>query len=317
MAIPEDFSFTRYLEAKKSVDDRALNGRVWQVLADHLPASSRERPLRVLEAGAGIGTMIERMLDENLFRNATYTAVDIEKENKAGALERLRAWSDSHGIALSAGPGDSWKLTGTDRVIDVSYVNEDFFDFAARHKRNFDLIVACAFLDITDISATLPLMFDLLDDNGVFYFPINFDGVTIFEPVIDPELDHCITDRYHHSMDRREINGKPSGNSRTGRYLSSCLDSCGANILASGESDWIVCPGPDGYPGDEAYFLHFIVHLVHETLKDDPRVDSWLLEHWIAERHRQVEGNQLVYIARNLDFVGRKNSVLPSSKAQH
>jgi hypothetical protein len=62
----EAYSFIRYLEAKKSVDDRAINRHVWQVLSGSLPQTSPEKPLRIVEMGAGIGTMIERMIEWEL-----------------------------------------------------------------------------------------------------------------------------------------------------------------------------------------------------------------------------------------------------------
>ena len=43
----------RYLAAKKSVDDRALNWQVWQRLVAALPRATTEQPLRILEVGAG------------------------------------------------------------------------------------------------------------------------------------------------------------------------------------------------------------------------------------------------------------------------
>lgn len=315
MAIPENYSFTRYLAAKKSVDDRALNGHVWQALADNLPGSSSKKPLRVLEAGAGTGTMIERMLDKNLLSYATYTAVDVEKENKAGALGRMKDWSALRNARLSAGPGGQWILTGPGKHVEVCFRSEDFFDFTAREQGRWDLVVASAFLDIVNIRTALPLMLDLLDDGGMFHFSINFDGVTILEPVIDPELDHLIMALYHRSMDERIVDGKPSGNSCTGRCLFSHLNACGANILASGGSDWVVFAGPDGYPGDEAYFLHHIVHTVNEALKHNPALDSRRLGEWVAQRHRQIESGELVYIAHQLDFAGRKTAAVTRENA--
>ena len=60
MAIPTTYSFTRYLAAKKSLDDRALNRHVWQCLGQALPEVASDRAVQVLEIGAGIGTMVER-----------------------------------------------------------------------------------------------------------------------------------------------------------------------------------------------------------------------------------------------------------------
>ncbi len=63
MTPPEEYSFIRYLAAKKSVDDRALNRHVWETLKSSLAAQVAETPVRILEIGAGIGTMVERLLD--------------------------------------------------------------------------------------------------------------------------------------------------------------------------------------------------------------------------------------------------------------
>ena len=61
MPIPHTYSFARYLTAKKSVDDRALNRHVWQSLVAALPRATPEQPLQILEVGAGLGTMVERL----------------------------------------------------------------------------------------------------------------------------------------------------------------------------------------------------------------------------------------------------------------
>ena len=61
MSIPITYSLLRYLAAKKSVDDRALNWQVWQHLVAALPRATPQQPLRILEVGAGIGSMVERL----------------------------------------------------------------------------------------------------------------------------------------------------------------------------------------------------------------------------------------------------------------
>src|SRR5260370_37157508 len=61
MPIPLTYSLIRYLAAKKSVDDRALNWQVWQRLVTALPRATPQQPLRILEVGAGIGNMVERL----------------------------------------------------------------------------------------------------------------------------------------------------------------------------------------------------------------------------------------------------------------
>ena len=104
---PLDCSFTRYLEAKKSVDDRALNRHVLGTLMKHLPESNLEKPLKVLEIGAGIGGMIDRMMDWGILNYADYTAVDFQSANKAHAFRWLRCQSHytaGLGLVLRAAP---------------------------------------------------------------------------------------------------------------------------------------------------------------------------------------------------------------------
>jgi hypothetical protein len=67
----------------------------------------------------------------------------------------------------------------------------------------------------------------------------------------------------------------------------------------------VVFAGPDGYPADEGYFLHFILHTMHTALEGHPDLDAACFEDWVAQRHAQVERGALVYIAHQLDFLGR------------
>ena len=106
-------------------------------------------------------------------------------------------------------------------------------------------------------------------------------------------------------MDERRVDGRPAGSSRTGRRLFAPLTAAGATLLAAGSSDWLVFPGPDGYPGDEAYFLHFIIHTIQQALEGHPELPEAAFRAWVAQRHAQIQRQELVYIAHQLDFFGR------------
>src|SRR5215469_546724 len=93
MSIPLTYSLARYLAAKKSVDDRALNWQVWQRLVAALPEATPEQPLRILEVGAGIGSMVERLLAADVLTHATYTAIDMAPMLLAEARRRLAQWA--------------------------------------------------------------------------------------------------------------------------------------------------------------------------------------------------------------------------------
>ena len=66
MTTKKESGFVRFLSSKKSVDDRALSNNVFDSLAAALPEVSPTERLKVLEVGAGIGTMIARLADWKL-----------------------------------------------------------------------------------------------------------------------------------------------------------------------------------------------------------------------------------------------------------
>ncbi|MFB0506002.1 MAG: hypothetical protein ACETWT_04670 [Thermodesulfobacteriota bacterium] len=313
MAVPTAYSFARYLAAKKSVDDRAINRHVLGSLTRVLSNDTSRSPIQVLEIGAGIGTMVERLLDWGVLKNATYTAVDSDPDIITEACRRLPCWATSGGYSLNGKSREKMFLKKMNQHIFVELEAIEIADFVDREKghRSWDLLIANAFLDLVDVPSYLPLLFSLLRPSGLFYFTINFDGVTIFQPEIDPVLDRQIATLYHRTMNQRVISGKPSGDSCTGRHLFANLRACRVELLDAGSSDWVVFAGSNGYPEDEAHFLHHIIHTVDNALKGNPEVDANLFASWIRERHAQVEQGVLVYIAHQLDFLGRFPSEQP------
>ena len=289
------FDFTRYLASKRTVDDRALNRQVWQTLADAVDDElPRDRPLRVLEVGAGIGTMVERCVEWGLFGRSgfdvDYTAIDSEESNIEVARRRL-----AH-LPAGGKPG-----------LQVRLQTANLYDFAAgrENRQRFDLIIAHALLDLLHLPTALPSLLQMAPPGGLFYFSINFDGATLFLPEVDPALDGRIEALYHRSMDTRITDGQPSGDSRTGRKLFHALRGHRAEVLAAGSSDWVVHPVGGGYPADEAYFLGCILHFVDVTLRGHSELDDGEFGEWLTIRRGQLADGELVYVAHQLDYCGR------------
>ena len=92
-----EYSFPRYLLYKQSVDDRALNPRVYAALRSSLPD---QRPVHITEVGAGIGTMLSRLLQWGLLDKADYIAVDESPENIHYAREWLPRQARDDAAAL-------------------------------------------------------------------------------------------------------------------------------------------------------------------------------------------------------------------------
>jgi SAM-dependent methyltransferase len=299
--------FIRYLEAKKTIDDRSLNYNVWKKFAETARDLQQSGMTRFLEIGCGIGAMVERMIDRGLFAKAAYTGVDIKPELIDEAKIRLRKNSGDHGLSVHEGDPDTISLPVPGRFLNIQYLVSDIFDFVARCRGNarYDILIAHAFLDLVDPAPAISLFLSILRPGGVVYFTLNFDGVTIFEPVVDKELDALIIRLYHETMDNRLVKGKHSGSSLAGRLLPGILRNCRVQILAAGSSDWVLVPGPNGYHEDEVSFLHFIVNTVDNALRDHPGMDTSALSHWARKRHEQIEARALTYIAHQIDILGR------------
>lgn len=306
MPVPQHYSFTRYLSAKRTVDDRALNGHVWQQLLSRLKTISAHQPLHILELGAGIGSMAERLLCADLLTEATYTGIDANPDAIAQGHREVQRWAAEAGFQLTINATGRHLQRGAQRLV-LHLETVDLFDFIDRQRgqRTWDLLVAHALLDLLDVPTALPALLSVLSPGGHFYFPITFDGASILEPAIDSPYDAHIEALYHATMDQRMVQGRPSGDSRTGRHLFGHLRALGAEVLAAGSSDWVVFAGPEGYPADESYFLHDIINTMHTALAHHPELDADRFARWVRQRHAQVEDGTLVYIAHQLDLVGR------------
>jgi SAM-dependent methyltransferase len=291
------FDYARYLAAKTTVDDRALNRHVLAELRGLMPTGAP----RVLEVGAGLGTMVARLTDWGALGGGEYILLDADRQ----LLDQSRRWLPD--LAAARGLRSDLLPDGL-QVGDlrVRLVHAELGDYLeAAHEAQADVLIANAVLDLVDVPAVLPGLLRLLVPGGVYWFTINYDGESIFEP--GHPGDDQIMRAYHRDMDERVRYGRPAGESRTGRHLFHHLRDAGAPALAAGSSDWVVCPAPDGnYPADEAYFVRSILNTIRDALRNRPdRVKSVDLSDWLAERGRQLAAGELVYIAHQLDFVGR------------
>lgn len=292
-----EYSFPHYLLAKQTIDDRALNAHVYENLTASLP----EGPLRIVEAGAGIGSMFIRLLNRGLLQNAEYIAIDEMPENIRFASDWIPRQAKELGMRIEESGKNELHLSDDQRDLRLVLRTGNILDWIRDKPDTSDLLIAHAFLDLLQLPDALGRLFALLKPNGLAWLTVNFDGVTVFEPVIDPPLEARIMTRYHETMDRRPT----GGDSQTGRHLFRYLQQIGAQILAAGPSDWVVHPTGGRYPADEAYFLYFILHFFEESLRGDPNLAASTLEDWLAKRRAQIERGELVYIAHQLDFLVR------------
>ncbi|QUO47562.1 hypothetical protein [Halorubrum ruber] len=307
-------AFRRYLRAKQSVDDRALDRRLLGILRERLAerAVATEGPLRVLEVGAGVGTMVARLIDWEVLPpgETRYVAVDRDPDALAGLGPFLREWAAERDAPTSIDDGgdDDALVVETDaRTVRVEPVAADAPAYAAAHAGESDALIGMALLDVLGLDRLDPLL-DALAPGGTYYFPITFDGATRFRPA-RPD-DREVERLYHRHMDE-----KPGGNSRAGgAALARLREADGSTLLGAAGSDWIARPadGEAGYPGDEAFFLRHILDTVEaavgEVIADGGETGSVSaddLDAWLEIRRGQVDSGTLVYLTHQLDLIGR------------
>ena len=260
--------------------------------------------------------MVERIVDWGLLPLGHYTGVEASSESLAEARIRFRSWGTGSGRELIENAEAGMTLRNRRCSLKVEMVPLDMFDYLEGGDKvgPWDLLMAHAVLDLVDLSQALPLLLSRVHPGGWVYFTLNFDGQTVFEPTEDKALDEMIERLYHETMDRRLVRGRPTGGSRTGRSLLRLLRVRGICLLAAGGSDWICVPGPEGYREDEAFFLHFIVDTVGEALSGNPHLDPRRFSDWLKLRHRQIERQELIYLAHQIDLVARVDD--PASASQ-
>ena len=239
-------------------------------------------------------------------RSSLYTAVDIDPDCTRAARLRLSRWAKRLGFAVTREKDASHLLEAGDTRIRVDLITGDAYALVSEAAPgSCDLLLAHAFMDLVDIQSLLPGIMRFLKSDGLLFLSLNFDGDTVLLPAIAPEFDDRVIHRYHRSMDGRIVDGRPAGDSRTGRRLLVALLQHKTEILAAGASDWIVYPHRRRYPLRESYFLHHIVHTIDEELAHHPEIDPDYFKAWIAKRHVQIENGELVFMAKHIDVLAR------------
>jgi len=252
----------RYLEAKRTVDDRSLSSRV----IEQLRSSVSDQP-KIFEAGCGTGVTVPRLVEWGI-SDGSYLGVDTDPELIEYALRERTA------------------------PFDASFETGDALEIATRQPPQ-DLIIAQQFMDLVDTARALDAFTDALAPGGLAYFPLTFDGVSIFSPG-HPADDEMIA-AYHRSMDQR-----PTGDSRAGRHLAERLQQRAGTLLAWDSSDAIVRPREDSYPADEAFFLESILDFLAAEISTTTVAAR---DDWLSTRREQLDAGELCYVAHRYDLL--------------
>ncbi|HEX5807086.1 MAG TPA: hypothetical protein VFY25_00355, partial [Anaerolineales bacterium] len=171
-----DYSFPRYLLSKQTVDDRALNKDVVNALRASLPPE----PITVIEVGAGIGTMLKRLVTWDLLCVGEYIMVDAMQENIDYAREWIPRWATEAGLSVEGPRQDQLQIRGPGHEIRIRLASTDVFTFIEQNETPADLLIAHAFLDLLPLPESLENLLQLT--NGLAWLTINFDGLSSLQP---------------------------------------------------------------------------------------------------------------------------------------
>jgi len=278
----------RYLESKRSVDDRALSRRVRERLLTELASDPR-----IVEAGCGTGVTLSRLLSWGI-DSGHYCGVDTDERIVAFARDVRPKSLRRQGYSVTDGHSTDTDFTVVD--FDVRFEAGDALD-VLESASTVDLVVAQAFADLVSLSRLVSAVESALRPGGLAYLPITFDGGTIFQP--DHSADDAVERAYHAAVDAR-----PGRDVRAGRHLVDLFHRRPGTLLSVGSSDWVVRPRGSSYPADERYFLARILEFVEEAVRSSPRsVDG--LDSWLSTRREQLDRGSLTYVAHQYDLLYR------------
>jgi SAM-dependent methyltransferase len=195
------FDYARYLAAKTTVDDRALNRHVLAELRRLMPAGAPQ----VLEVGAGLGTMVARLMDWGVVEAGEYVLLDADRQLLDGSRQWLGDWAAARDLRTELLP-DGLQVGD----LRVRLVHAELGEYVeADHEARADVLIANAVLDLVDVPTILPGLLRLLVPGGLYWFTINYDGETIFWP--PHPFDDEVMRAYHCDMDERVRYGRPAG----------------------------------------------------------------------------------------------------------
>ena len=323
MTRPSTYTQTRYLEAKRTVDDRALHRPTLDSLRRALTGDSG--PIRIVEAGCGTGSMLRRLLAWDVLPDTVvYHGFDLDPAVVDSATTELLTWGEAAGYTVdrvtateefetTAGEvgGATIALSANDgTTVRATFAVGDAVERGRQLDATYDLLVGCAVFDLLDLEEAIEPLASLVP-GGLVYAPITFDGETFFRsvatdgdaPVVRRERERAVIAAYHETMDAPT---RPGG-SRAGRELLEAVPAAGCRVRAAGAAGWLVTPP---YPGDEAYFLHHLIDGIESAVVDAQRAAAGTdrlareaVRTWADRRHRAVSTETLAYGAHNLDVL--------------
>lgn len=299
--IDETFDYPEYLAIKQAIDDKSLNPSVWQALATALTSQAGNPRFRILEIGAGTGSMIMRLLAAGLLDRCQYVAVELEPGFGRVAESALSVWAGAHGYRMEVISPSNWIVEKDEKIIEIQWLAADILELTSAFASGyFDLLIGHAIIDLLPVPECMPGLLNLLKPGGGYFFSLNFAGVTSFSPSHPRDLE--ITAAYHLDMDRR-FPALQWRASQTGKILGKWLKEQGHLVCVEGDSPWQLC----AVSTPSAEVNRFIGNILDTMAKALAGLEG--LEEWLKLRRQQADSGKLLFFAANRDYFGRTGLV--------
>jgi len=272
-----------------------------------------------VDLGTGTGMMMRKLLHIPLHGNVSFYGVDNDPGCCTAALDHVEnALLSLHYTVRTR--NDHISAEKHDTHLRVHIVQSDILDPSLPdilEIAHAQCITANAFMDLVPLRDGMERIFELLEEGGILYSTINYDGSTTLLPQWrNQPFEQSLFALYDKSMDERMIHGCRTGGSRTGSLIFSAAQEAGLHVADFGCSDWQVFPKKGRYKRGEKYFLKSIVSLIYQEVGKTDQVDHRELHEWYTDRLRQSDLNTLTLITHQTDIVAekpvQKGYVLPS-----
>ena len=184
-----DHALVRYLEAKRTVDDRSFSRRVRDTLYELLPSEPR-----MIDIGAGTGATVPRLLDSGI--GGSYRGIDSSEQLTAYARAvrsrelRFRGYdvtttAEENFTVSDITDADAHTNTDspshTESTLAVTFETADALT-AAANTDDIDLLMAQQFMDLVPIEQALDVFLDALRNR-----PGTVRGVDDADAVVYPQ----------------------------------------------------------------------------------------------------------------------------------